>query len=223
MKTLSKEEIITKVNAIHPGAFTKIRWIGGAPVPLDADTDLYVVKEMLVRFKLNYKNQPTIKWTEQISNATTPSEVLDAQLAYGTLSEQKKAVVPSRYQTMLKKKISDAVKGVVIDKSPRIFEGRTHDPEYPFIIQCKNGNTLIMCYNAFAKNIHTRKKWETKTFYYSENKKTGKITEVSPVTPEIAAALKKAEKLARSAAKKPAVSAPSLVYTIAVKNIISIG
>lgn len=223
MKTMTKEEIITRVNAIRPGAFTKIRWIGGAPVPLDANTDLYVVKEMLVRFKLNYKNQPTIKWTEQICNAVTPSEVLDAHFAYQSLSEAKKAVVPARYQTMLKKKISDSVKEVTIDKSPRIFEGKTHDPEHSFIIQCKNGNTLLMCYNAFAKNIHTGKKWETKTFYYSENKKTGKITEVSPVTPEIATALKKAEKLARSVAKKPAVSAPSLVYTIAVKNIISIG
>jgi len=223
MKTLSKEEIIKKVSAVHPGAFTKIRWIGGAPVPLDADTDLYVVKEMLVRFKLNYKNQPTIKWTEQICNATTPSEILDANFAYKDFSEQKREVIPARYATMLSRKISDAVKGATVAKSSRIFETKTHDPEHPFIIQCKNGNTLLMCYNAFAKNIHTGKKWETKTSYYSENKKTGKITEVSPVTPEIATALKKAEKLARYAAKKPAVSTPSLVYTIAVKNIISIG
>lgn len=223
MKTMTKEEIIAKVNTIRPGAFTKIRWIGGAPVPLDADTDLYVVKEMLVRFKLNYKNQPTIKWTEQICNATTPSEILDANFAYKDFSEQKREVIPARYATMLSRKISDAVKGVAIAKSSRIFETRTYDPTHPFIVHCKNGNILLTCYNAFAKNIHTGKKWETKTFYYSENKKTGKITEVSPVTPEIAAALKKAEKLARSAAKKPAVSTPSLVYTIAVKNIISIG
>lgn len=223
MKTMTKEEIIAKVNAVRPGAFTKIRWIGGAPVSLDANTDLYVVKEMLVRFKLNYKNQPTIKWTEQICNATTPSEILDANFAYKDFSEQKREVIPARYATMLSRKISDAVKGVTIAKSSRIFETRTYDPTHPFIVHCKNGNILLTCYNAFAKNIHTGKKWETKTFYYSENKKTGKITEVSPVTPEIAAALKKAEKLARSAAKKPAVSTPSLVYTIAVKNIISIG
>lgn len=223
MKTMTKEEIITKVNAIRPGAFTKIRWLGGAPVPLDADTDLYVVKEMLVRFKLNYRNQPTIKWTEQICKAASPSEVLDANFVYRDLSEQKKEVIPARYKTMLTRKISDAVKGLTIEKSDRIYESKTHDPAHPFIVQCKNGNTLLTCYNAFAKNIHTRSRWETKTLYYSENKKTGKITEVSPVTPEIAAALKKAEKVARSSAGKPAVSAPSLVYTIAVKNIISIG
>ena len=223
MKTMSKEDIITKVSALHPGAFTKIRFISGAPVPLDTDTDLYVVKEMLVRFKLNYKNQPTIKWTEQICNATTPSEILDANFAYKDFSEQKREVIPARYATMLSRKISDAVKGVTIAKSSRIFETRTHDPAHPFIVHCKNGNTLLTCYNAFAKNIHTGKRWETKTFYYSENRKTGKITEVSATTPEIAAALKKAEKIARSAAKKPATSAPSLVYTIAVKNIISIG
>lgn len=223
MKTMTKEEIITKVNALHPGAFTKIRFIGGAPVSIDADTDLYVVKEMLVRFKLNYKNQPTIKWTEQICNAATPLEVTDALFAYDALSPQKKSVVPSRYQTMLKKKIDDSARGLTIDKSSRIFERKTYDPKHPFIVQCKNGNTLLTCYNAFAKNIHTGKEWVPKTFYFAEYKKTGKIVSVEPSTPKVAAALKRAEKLARKGAKKPAESAPSLVYTVALKNIVSIG
>lgn len=223
MKTLSKEEIIEKVNAVRPGAFTKIRFISGAPVQIDADTDLYIVKEMLVRFKLNYKNQPTIKWTEQICNATTSSEILDANFAYKDFSKQKQETIPARYVTMLSRKISDAVKGVVIAKSSRIFETRTYDPTHPFIVHCKNGNILLTCYNAFAKNIHTGKEWVPKTFYFAENKKTGKIVSVEPTTLKGSEALKKAEILARKGAKKPTESAPSLVYTIALKNIISIG
>ena len=223
MKTMTKEEIITKVSALHPGAFTKIRFISGAPVPLDADTDLYVVKEMLVRFKLNYKNQPTIKWTAEISGADTPAKVLDAYLAYDGLSDVKKAVVPTRYKTMLRKKTDAASKGLTIEKSERLYESKTYDPKHQFLVLCKNGNVLLTCYNAFAKNIHTGKEWTTKTTYFAENKATGKIVSVEPTSEKIKSALKKAEALARKGAKKPTESAPSLVYTIALKNIISIG
>lgn len=223
MKTMTKEEIITKVNALHPGAFTKIRFIGGAPVSIDADTDLYVVKEMLVRFKLNYKNQPTTKWTEQICKAKSRSELLEAFWAYNNFSVRKKEVIPNRYKTMLRIKTDAASKGLAIEECERLYEPKTYDPEYPFLVICKNGSVLLTCYNAFAKNIHSGDEWTAKTMYFAENKKTGKLVEVEPTSYKIAAALKKAEKLARKGAKKPAESAPSLVYTVALKNIISIG
>lgn len=222
MKTLSKEEIIMKVNAAHPGTQKTITFIEGAPIHIDENNTLYIVKKMKVRFKLAYQNQPTVKWTKQICEADDAAKVAEAALNYEAFSAAKKAVIPKRYLTMLKTKTDLASAGLPIPKYDRIFVPRVYDSEHNFIVICDNGNTLLTCYAAFAKNIHTKKDWETKTQYLIENKKTGKITEVSPVTLEIAAALKKAEKVARSSAGKPATSAPSLVYTVALKNIISI-
>lgn len=53
MKTMTKEEICAKVQKIHPGTFVPIRYQAGSGIALDGGT-LWIVKERMVRFKLDY-------------------------------------------------------------------------------------------------------------------------------------------------------------------------
>ncbi len=217
---LTLEEIKTKVNSLKRG-FHEVEFITGEPIIVEGGR-LIVTTRMSYRFRLNYGKNNIIRFEKAVYKVSTAEEVETLSKIYDLLSSAQRECISKRALEEYEAKKKAVADGTPLTISKRGTIERKRDTECPNIVYAENGSILLTCYKSFQYNVSKKEYRHPETHAYLV-RDSGSVTELLPSDTKLKELLEKVESKARTLAGKTKVTKPSLVYTLKVGKILTIG
>jgi len=212
---LTREEAITKIEALKKGSFCLVEYRDGTPIRVTDDITIVSTLVIDARF-VNYGNTKLAKASEAVRRADSAERFAEAANAMNTLNAVEK--------TCLSKKIKEeyAAKATAYENNrplwitPKKNVTRNVDADHPYLSTSMDGRLHLAINIAYRYDLNKKEISAPKRKYYLISKDS-----VGEITSDFAGVLSDVAKEARELAGKKD-SAPSSFYNINISNVCDI-